>query len=270
MEIGEKAMKCSLKTAVPSLAIAFALMLCVTDVMAQGQGRGGRQRGGRDRGGASENPQRLLQSEAVQNELEMTEEQVELLKELNEGQGQGRGQGVDREAMRAEMEGLSQEERMVKVREMRDSRSKEQLEKIGEILLPHQMDRLSQISAQASTKNGVRAFTSGTMAEKLNITDEQKESIQKRAEELQKEIAKLQAEMQEKLLEELTPEQREEYKTIVGESFTFEQRQRGGDRAAAGGRNRGQRGGAAEGRRGGNRGDRRGGRGGNRDTDGGA
>jgi hypothetical protein len=261
-------MKCSLKTAIPTLAMAFALMLCVTDAMAQGPGRGGRQRGGRDRGGATENPQRLLQSEAVQNELEMTEEQLELLKELNEGQE--RGQGVDREAMRAEMEGLSQEERMAKFREMRDSRSKSQLEKIGEILLPHQMDRLSQISAQASSRNGARAFTSGALAEKLNITDEQKEKIQARSEELQKElqkeIARLQAEMQAKLLEELTPEQQEEYKAIVGESFTFEQRQRGGDRGVAGGRNRGQRGGGAEGRRGGNRG-ARGGRGGNRDGD---
>jgi hypothetical protein len=264
-------MKALVKIAIPSLAVVFALMLCVTDALAQGPGRGGRQRGGRNQGGATENPQRLLQSEAVQKELEMTEEQLEALKELSAGQG--RGQGIDREAMRAQFEGLSQEERMEKFREMRDTRSKDQLKQIGEILLPHQMERLTQLSAQATARSGARGLISGSLAEKLNITDEQKKQLQQRSDELQqemnKEIAKLRADMQAKLLQVLTTQQQAEYKALVGESFTFEQRQRGSDRGGAGGgRNRGERGGAGNQR--GNRGERRGRGEGNEGDDGGA
>lgn len=244
---------------IPCLTVLLVLAVCSADAMAQGPGRGGRQRGG---AGGADNPSRLLRSEAVQKELEMTDEQIELIKELSEGQN--RGPGIDREALRAEMEGLSDEERMAKIKEMRESRSKEQMEQLGEILLPHQMDRLSQISFQASTQGGTRSLLGGPVADKLNITDEQKEELRETAEELQKkfeeEVAKLREEMQSKLLEALTPEQQAEYKKLTGEKFTFERQQRG-DRVAGGARDRGGRGGAGN-RRGGERGGNRpGGRG---------
>ena len=261
------------KALIPTLTVLLAFAMCASDAMAQGPGRGGRggpQRGGR--AGGADNPQRLLRSEAVQKELEMTDEQIELIKEL--GEGRGRGQGVDREALRAEMEGLSDEERAAKIKEMRDSRSKEQKEKLNEILLPHQMDRLSQLSVQASAQNGARSLLGGPLAEKLNITDEQKEQLRETAEELQKkfdeEVAKLRAEMQAKLVETLTSEQQAELKEITGEKFTFERQQRG-DRfagGAGGGRDRGGRGGAGN-RRGGNGGDRGNRRGGRRGEGGG-
>jgi SMC interacting uncharacterized protein involved in chromosome segregation len=195
----------------------------------------------------------------------MTDEQIELLKELNEGQ---RGPGTDREALRAELEGLSDEERVAKIREMRDSRTKDQKEILNEILLPHQMDRLEQIAFQASTQGGARSLLSGPVAEKLKITDEQKEELRETAEELQKkfdeEVAKLRKEMQDKLLDSLTPEQRAEYEELTGEKFTFERQQRG-DRFAGGNRGDGGGRGGAGNRRGGDRrgGDRpgRGGRG---------
>ena len=262
-------MSLPLKTLIPCLAVLLAFALCASDVMAQGPGRGGRQGGGRQGGGrgpggpggpgGADNSQRLLRSEAVQRELEMTDEQIELLEEFN-GE-RGRGGGVDREKLRAEMEGLSDEERMEKFKEMRETRTKEQKERLGEILLPHQMDRLSQLAVQASAQSGVRALTSGTIAEKLNMTDEQKEELRETAEELQKEyeekVAKLRAEMQEKLLSSLTPEQQATFKEITGEQFAFETRRGGGARGRDG---RGG-GGAGNRRGGGNRGDRREGRG---------
>jgi hypothetical protein len=201
----------------------------------------------------------------VQKELEMTDEQIELIKEL--GEGRNRGGGVDREALRAEMEGLSDEERTAKIKEMRESRSKEQMESLGEILLPHQMDRLNQLSVQASAQNGARSLLNGPLAEKLNITDEQKEELRETAEELQKkfndEVTKLREEMQAKLIEKLTTEQQAELKEITGEKFTFERQQRG-NRGAGGPRDGGGRGGAGN-RRGG--GGNRGGRGGRRGED---
>lgn len=237
-------MRSSLKLAIPSLAIVFALMLCVTDVMAQSGGRGGRQRGGRDGGGGDDNPQRLLRSEGVQRDLELSEEQVKLLEGLNEGRGGDRG--GDREAREAELEGLSEEARNERLREMRDARTRERMAEINDILLPHQMERLSQIAAQASAQRGSRSLINGSLAEKLEITDEQKVRIEEKAEELQKvfdeKIAKLRNQMQEQLLAELTPEQRDQYKEMMGEAFTFERQQRGGDRGAGGGDRGGDRG----------------------------
>jgi thioesterase domain-containing protein len=129
------------------------------------------------------------------------------------------------------------------------------------------MDRLNQLSVQASAQNGARSLLNGPLAEKLNITDEQKEELRETAEELQKkfndEVTKLREEMQAKLIEKLTTEQQAELKEITGEKFTFERQQRG-NRGAGGPRDGGGRGGAGN-RRGG--GGNRGGRGGRRGED---
>jgi len=249
-------MRFSLKLSVIGFAALAALALCATDVLAQG--RGGGNRGG-NRGGDISST-RLLGSEAVQKDLELTDEQIESIKELSQGRGRG-----DRDTMRAEMEGLSQDERVEKIRKMVKTRTEENKEKLGNILLPHQMKRLSQISAQASARDGSQSLVSGTLAKQLNITDEQKEALQAKAEELQKnlnaKIEKLRSQMQDELLAELTPEQRSQFKEMMGEKFTFEQRQRGGGRGAGGrGGDRGGRGGDRRGR-----GGDRGGRGGDAD-----
>lgn len=259
----------------------FAVTLCVTDVMAQpGGGRGGRQ-GGRQRGGPGGagariggGPQFLLRRDDVQKDLELSEEQIELIEEMS-GE-RGRGGGIDRDALRAELEGLSDEERSERLREMRDERTADAQKKIEEILLPHQVERLAQISAQFSAQGGSRSLTGGSLAEKLGITDEQKEKIREKSEELQKElnekIAKLRQQMQEELLNELTPDQQAQYKEMMGEAFKFEQQQRGGFGGPGGGGIGGRRGGGGQrgrgaGGRGGDRGGeggRRGGRGGER------
>ncbi len=254
-------MKSSLKLEIPGLAILFVLMLCATDVLAQdGRNGGRRQRGGRDRG-ADDNPRRLLRSEAVQRELEMTEDQIKSI------EGREDNRGGNRDARNAELEGLSDEAREEKLREMRAARERERMAELEKILLPQQFQRLKQIVAQAAAQGGARSMINGTLTSKLNITDEQKERIEKKAEELQKEldekIAKLREQMRNELLAELTPKQRDQYKQIMGDTFAFERQQdRGRDR---GGRSAG----GNRGGRGGNRGGDRGGRdrGGDRNND---
>ncbi len=264
-------MKPSLKTFLPSLAVLFALTLCATDIMAQGGNRGDRQRGGRN-GGGEVNPQRLLRNEAVQRELELTKDQIKLLEGSNEGRDRDRG--GNREAREAELEGLSAEAREERRREIRDTRTKERTAQLNEILLPFQMDRLNQIAAQASAQGGTRSLVRGNLAEKLKITDDQKKRIEEKAVELQKKldekIAKLREQMQAELLAELTPEQRDQYKQLMGETFTFEQQQRGDRRGRAGGaRGGGDRRGRGQ-DRGGRNGDRGGDRRSDRNNDGGA
>ncbi|MDG1513141.1 MAG: hypothetical protein P8L78_15655 [Mariniblastus sp.] len=245
-------MKFSFKLCLPCTVMALAFLLCATDVMAQpGGGRGGR--GGR--GGGEESSSRLLRNEAVQKDLELSGDQIELI----EGLSQGRG--GDRESIMAELDGLSGEERMEKMREMRDRRTAEMKKELDDILLPHQIERLEQIANQASAQGGARSLMGGSLADKLGITADQKERLSEKAEELQKEmnekIAKLRAEMQDELLGELTADQRAQYKEMMGDAFKFERSTRGGpggDRGGAGGDRGGNRGGDRGSDRGGNRG----------------
>ncbi|MDG1872833.1 MAG: hypothetical protein P8J27_02900 [Mariniblastus sp.] len=251
-----------LQLALPGLAILFAFLLGATDVMGQGRrGPGAKQRGGDD------NPQRLLRNEDIQKELELSDDQIRSLEDMNEARDtDGPDRGLDRETLRAELEGLSEEERTKKMREMRTARSEERMSKLSEILLPHQIQRLTQLAAQATARGGLN----GTLAEKLNITDEQKEKIQKKAEELQIEmnakIEKLRQQMQQQLLAELSPEQQAQYKEMMGDAFTFKRPTRGQGPDGAGGGRGGDRG--AGGGRGGDRG-AGGGRGGDRGAGGG-
>ena len=92
------------------------------------------------------------------------------------------------------------------------------------------MDRLNQIAAQASAQGGARSLINGSLADQLDITESQKSRLQEKAEELQNElnekVAELRYQLQEELLAELDPDQRAKYRTIMGDRFTFEEKQR--------------------------------------------
>ena len=216
--------------------------MLVNDVVAQPGGRGGRGgRGGQARGGL----QTLLMREDVRRELEITDDQMEELRELGRGGG---GERVDREKLREELEGLSDEERREKMREMRQKRTDGAKAKIGEVLLPQQMQRLEQLVTQFSVRAGGQAMFRGALAEKLEITDEQREKLEKKLKNCKRSTTskcqKLRRDMQEKLLDGLSAEQRKKYRELMGESFEFEQTDRRGGRGGGEGRRgRGERGG---------------------------
>lgn len=224
----------------PMVAVA-SLALLATDVMAQPGGRGGRAaRGGQAGGGL----QMLLMREDVQRELEVTDDQIEELREL----GRSGGERMDRQQLREEMEGLSDEERREKLQDLRQNRMEESKARLKEVLLPEQIERLDQLAAQFAMRAGGQAMFRGQLAEQLGITDDQREELQKKAEELQQEFNKkmqqLRQEMQEKLLDQLSAEQRKKYRDMVGEAFEFQQPERGAfGRGVEGGRGRGGRGG---------------------------
>ena len=229
----------SSKSKTIALTLVAGLALVVTDAMAQPGGRGGRGgRGGQARGGGG--IQALLYREDVRRELEITDDQLEELRELGRDR---EGQRADRERLREELEGLSNEERRDKIRELREQRSEDMKAQLGEVLLPQQIRRLEQIAVQQTMQAGGQGLLRGQVADQLGITDEQRETIEKKAGELQKEFAKkmqkLRDEMQSELLKELTAEQRDKYREMIGESFQFEQNERGGRGRGA---ERGQRG----------------------------
>lgn len=94
--------------------------------------------------------------------------------------------------------------------------------RLGDILLPHQLERIKQIRVQSQIRNrGVTALAGGELAEALALTDKQKTELlekQRKAEkELREKIDALRKEAQKELLDEvLTPDQREKLAKLTG------------------------------------------------------
>ena len=94
------------------------------------------------------------------------------------------------------------------------------------ILLPHQLKRLDQLSAQLRTQGGGMALLGGEVARDLGVTDQQREQLRTKVEEIEQETRKQEAELRrqvrEKVIQLLTPEQQKKLKEMIGEPFTFE------------------------------------------------
>lgn len=105
--------------------------------------------------------------------------------------------------------------------------------KLKKVLLPHQFDRLKQIDVQTRIQQrGAAALTTGELAEALDLTDEQQEKLERRAEEveaeLQQKIAQLRVEARNKMMDVLTPEQRAKLESMMGDAFALPDRGFGG------------------------------------------
>lgn len=251
------------KFQVLGLAAMLALLVSADMVMAQ-PGRGGR--GGGIFGQVTQLS--LLGQDAVQKELELVDDQVELIQEIQAKQRESMRDMFM--GMREEMRDMSDEERRSAFediqKKMQEANSELEAEALDE-LLPHQTTRLKQILAQAQVRrNG--GPQSGNIPEsvvdELGLTDSQVEELKEKAEEvaakLKEKIAKLQAQAQDEIFSTvLSKDQQAKYKELMGDSFEFEE---GGRFGGFGGQRGGQRGGRG-GDRGGRGGDR-GGRGGDR------
>ncbi len=170
-------------------------------------------------------PTDLLRRSDVVKELNLVDDQVKQLEALS----------VKRRAhyrkIYSDLGELSREDRNAKLRERFAEFNKETKKDLENILLPHQTKRLNQLVVQYQLRNGLsRTLTGGNISGTLEISNEQKERLQKRAVELghdfQKRVEKIRNEVREKLLEELTPQQRAAWKELVGEEFVFQQMNR--------------------------------------------
>ncbi len=198
---------------------AFALFVLVTsDAMAQPGG--GRGRG--PRGGFGE--AMLLQQASVQNELKLSDEQIQKVTELAEKQ---------REAF-AGLGDLDPEERREKFAEAQTS----QREELAKILSAEQGQRLKQIAWQQS---GPQALANPEVATALELSDEQKQAVETAQTDMREQMrelfaggpdgdreaarekmAELQKAASEKLDKVLTPEQQTKFKELLGTPFTGE------------------------------------------------
>lgn len=234
------------------LAVLTVGMLLPDVVLAQpgGGGRGGGPGGPGAFGGGMIG---LLQADEVQQEIELMDDQREQVQAL----AQEMRDQIREEArgMFQGMRDLSREERRAQFDELRSHVEKMQSSmegRLDQVLLPHQLDRLKQIDLQARVqRGGADALTEGKLAETLGLTDAQREQLRQRAEEVQREleekIGQLRVEARGKLMEVLTPEQRTQLESMLGEEFAVPDDPGGGRQFGFGGRRGG-------GRRGANRG----------------
>jgi len=99
------------------------------------------------------------------------------------------------------------------------------VEKMRAELLPHQLDRLEQLSAQRMMGEGKGRESAGLLSDQmidyLNIDQAQKTRIEQRSEKLKKEVGekirKILEEAKEELLNELTADQKTKYEKLIGD-----------------------------------------------------
>lgn len=202
-------------------AVAVALLL-VNLAYAQGGrgGFGGGFGGGLGRGGGGVD---LLLQRDVQEELELIDDQVEDIRKIQEDM-----RGGMRERF-AELRNVPREQIREKMQELMASMNADMEKKLAGVLLPPQLARFKQLQVQSEMRRGggtSRSLTDGTLARELNITEDQKQAIEKAAEEaseeLNKKIAQLRKEANEKIFAVLTSSQRKQLETLIGEPFEFQ------------------------------------------------
>jgi hypothetical protein len=238
----------------------MAIALAAGSLVAQDEGgrgrRGGRGFGGGFGGGGMFGGELgLLNIEQVQKEIELVDDQKEQVRKLNEEQ-----QTAFRDAF-AGFRDLSEEERRKRGEELRgkmEAQQKEVRAKLDEILLPHQSERLKQISIQV---RGSGALADPTVAEELGLTADQKEKLQQVNEEMdtrrreafqggnreggRERFEAMRKEAEEKTLAVLTAEQKTKFEQMKGEAFELDRSQLfgrggpGGPGGPGGGRGRG-------------------------------
>lgn len=206
-----------------SLVCLSCLLVAAVQVQGQQPGQQGQRRSRGFSGFGSSSSLELLRRDDVKKELELLDDQVKQIEALRE---------KSRSGLRDSFSGLrdlSQEERrerFAKLREKLQASNKEIDKEVNEkILLPHQSKRLAQIRFQMRLRrsSGTGAFTSTTVVEALGISEQQQEKLKKLQsqidQDLRKQIAKLREQARQKILKELTTEQRAKYKNLVGEPF---------------------------------------------------
>lgn len=246
-------MKLSIRGSVLSVALCVGLLPATVAIAQPGGGgfRGGPGGPGGLFGGGG--VLGLVTRDEVQEELQLVDEQREKVEAVvDESRDQIRDEMRD---MFSNFRDLSEEERRERFDEIRGRMEEMNADlegKLKKVLLPHQFERLKQIDVQQRIQQrGASALSSGDLAETLNLTDEQREKLEKRAEEvraeLQEKIRQLQTEARDKMLDVLTAEQRAKLDGLMGDSFEVREDfgrfgGRGGFRGGERGRGDGERG----------------------------
>lgn len=231
--------------------VACSMMLIDSSAFAQRPGGGGQRPGGFQGGpggfgggfgGGGGSLTELLRRDDVRAELDIVDDQVQDLEALGE-KLRGRMQEEFARLREAGNNG-NNEDRFAGIREAMQKMNEETEKEVGKILLPHQVKRLKQLQVQMRMQGRTQSvLLEGEIADELKVTDDQKEKIRAKADQVEQEmrqkLAELRKEAQDKLLAELSASQRAQFNEMVGDPFEFqrtEQRGFGGPQGGDGGR----------------------------------
>lgn len=205
-------------------AVALAATLLVQAAQAQFGGGGGRRGGGGGMGGFQTPTLRELGRDSIVQELKLTEEQQAKVRELAEAPPENAERqfeifGAMREASEEEQSALRAE-----LQQLNDARDLKVEEQLKGVLTPEQATRLEQIVLHRA---GPSALTRPDRADKLKLTDEQKQTFADLSAERQtsmfgnfgmsrEEREALDKEWNEKFLAVLTDQQREAWTAWLG------------------------------------------------------
>lgn len=160
----------------------------------------------------------LLQNESFRREIKLDEEQTRKFTDAEREFRQRFGEAwskADGPEARAEVQKAMQEQQ------------KQLSEKLMAMLNPGQLERLEQLSTQMRVMQAgpMAVFAAGQSLD-LGITDEQREELREKMMVLEREFRKQEAALRRKAIDDaialLTPEQREKFRSLVGEPFTPE------------------------------------------------
>lgn len=217
--------------------VCFGLLLTgllAGPVAAQQQGgpRGGFGRGFGGGMGGGLNETGLLNNEQVQKELELVADQISKIEKIRE---ESRSKFAQFPEGVRDMSQADREKAFADMRAKNEPVMKEIREKINEVLLPDQRDRLKELAIQAQ---GTGALNTPEVAEALKITDEQKKKLETireesgkkfgelfsggrgqggPSEEARAKMTELRKEISEQTLAVLTTEQKAQFEKMKGE-----------------------------------------------------
>lgn len=186
----------------------------------------------------------LLRRQDVRKELELLDDQVKQLEEFEQKQrdrmreafsqlrppgqpgsrDQGRNQGGDQPRDPGRGQGAPKPQ--VDFRQLMEQQNKETRAELAQILLPHQLKRLEQLSAQLRTQGGGMSLLSGDIAKEAGVTDQQRDQLRSKVEEIERELRKKEAELRrqarDQVISLLPADQQQKIQEQLGEPFTFE------------------------------------------------
>lgn len=170
--------------------------------------------------GGGDSGMHLLHDPSVMKDLELVDDQKERLNQVRKDYGKQL-----RDVMKQFSKAKNDQERIKELQEEMQLIQKEQSEAMSNVLLPHQLDRIKQVSnqMQMNSMGTAGALQYGNLAKELEITDDQKKKLAKIQQDLQKQIAeatkRLQESAKKKVMQELTADQRSKLDDMVGEEF---------------------------------------------------
>ncbi len=167
----------------------------------------------------------LLKDPSIRREIEMRDYQFEELQARNR-ELQNKASKQIASLLKNSQDGSVNRTIVIeRIQEIRNDARRE----VEETVLPFQFTRLREVGYQVQMRRRgvVAVITSDPLATELRLTDRQRESLKKAAEEIEEELARdiaaLRAKAREKLIGRLSPTQQKKLSGIVGSDFDYQE-----------------------------------------------